>query len=110
MKLFEVMEKVQDSGEYILGSRETGSHACYLIYGALKPGEKGRELRPGHGHEEIVLALCGDLRLTGRHTGMLKQGQALHLTGEESVFVENTGNSQAFYAIAGGHSSQGHHE
>jgi hypothetical protein len=110
MKIFEVTEKVQDSGEYILGSRETGSHACYLVYGALKPGEKGRELRPGHGHEEIVLALKGDLRLTGHHLGTLKEGQALHLTGEESVFVENTGNAQALYVIAGGHSSHGHYE
>jgi len=110
MKLFEVMEKVQGSGEYILGSRETGSHACYLVYGVLKPGEKGRELRPGDGHEEIILALFGDLKLTGHHIGTLKQGQALHLRGEESVFVENTGNSQAFYVIAGGHSSHGHHE
>ena len=110
MKLFEVAGKVPDSGEYILGSRETGSHACYLIYGALKPGEKGRELRPGHGHEEIVLALIGDLRLTGHHTGTLKQGRALYLRGEESVFVENTGNWQALYVIAGGHSSHGHHE
>ncbi|HEX9137740.1 MAG TPA: hypothetical protein VF905_12455 [Nitrospirota bacterium] len=110
MKLFEVAEKAQDSGEYILGSRETGSHACYLIYGALHPGEKGRELRPGHGHEEIVLALTGDLRLTGHFTGTLKQGQALHLTGEESVFLENTSNAQALYVIAGGHSGHGHHE
>src|SRR5512143_2946702 len=101
MKLFGVAEKVQDSGEYILGVRETGSHACYLVYGVLKPG---------HGHEEIVLALIGDLRLTGHPTGMLKQGQALHLTGEESVIVENPGNSQAFYVIAGGHSGHRHHE
>lgn len=110
MKLFEVAEKVPDSGEYILGSRETGSHACYLVYGALRPGEKGRELRPGHGHEEIVLAPIGDLRLTGHHTGTLKQGQALHLRGKQSVFVENTGDSQALYVIAGGHSSHGHNE
>jgi hypothetical protein len=110
MKIFEVAMKLQGSGEYILGSREIGSHACYLVYGALGPGEKGRELKPGHGHEEIVLLLIGDLRLTGHHSGTLKQGQALHLTGEESVFVENTGNSQALYVIAGGHSGHGHHE
>ena len=109
MKLFEVTGKVHDSGEYILGSRETGSHACYLVYGALKPGEKGRELRPGHGHEEIVLALVGDLRLTGHYAGILRQGQALHLTGEESVFVENTGDTQALYVIAGGHAGLEHH-
>ena len=83
---------------------------CGSIHGALKPGEKGRELRPGHGHEEIVLAMIGDLGLTGHYTGTLKQGQAMHLTGEESVFVENTGHSQALYVIAGGHSDHGHHE
>jgi hypothetical protein len=110
MKLFDVAAKVHDSGEYILGSRETGSHACYLIYGKLKPGEKGRELRPGHGHEEIVLALSGDLKLTGHYTETLKQGQALHLRWEESVLVENAGKSQALYVIAGGHSNHGHHE
>ena len=110
MKLFEVAERVKDSGEYILGARETGSHACYLVYGVLKPGEQGRELRPGHGHEELVLALTGDLRLTGHYSGTLKQGQALHLAGEESVFVENPGTSQALYVIAGGHSSYGNHE
>ena len=107
MKFFDVAGKVQGSGEYILGVRETGSHACYLVYGALRPGEKGRELRPGHGHEELVLALSGDLRLTGNYTGTLRQGQALHLAGDEVVFAENTGNSQALYVIAGGHA--GHH-
>jgi hypothetical protein len=110
MKIFEIVENVQDSGEYILGARETGSHACYLVYGVLKPGEKGRELRPGHGHEEFVLALMGDLRLTGHSTGTLKQGQAVHLAGEQSVFVENTGNSQALCVIAGGHTGHGHYE
>ena len=109
MKIFEVAEKIQDSGEYILGSQETGSHACYMVYGLLKPGEKGRELKPGKGHEEIVLALTGDLKLTGHTTGTLKQGQALHLTGEEVVFVENTGSSQALYVIAGGHAEEHHH-
>jgi hypothetical protein len=108
MRIFEVAGKIRDSGEYILGSRDTGSHACYLIYGALNPGEKGRELKPGTGHEEIVLALVGDLKLTGHSTGTLKQGQALHLTGEETVFVENTGDSQALYVIAGGHSGEHH--
>ncbi len=82
MKLFEVAEKVQDSGEYILGSRETGSHACYLVYGALKPGEKGRELRPGHGHEEIVLAMIGDLRLKGLYrNAQTGAGAASHRRG-----------------------------
>ncbi len=111
MKSFDVVTKVEGSGEYVLGARETGSHACYLIYGVLKPGEKGRELKPGKGHEEIVLAIAGDLQLSGHYTGMLKQGQAIHLEGEQMCRAENPGTINAVYVISGGHSEseQGHH-
>ena len=111
MKVFDIVAKVSESGEHILGSRDTGSHACYLIYGALKPGEKGRVLSPGKGHEELVLAITGDLRLSGCYTGMLKQGQAIHLHGGESCQAENPGSINATYVISGGHSESehGHH-
>ena len=109
MKIFTVTDKVHDSGEYILGSREIGSHACYLIYGILKPGEQGRELKPGRGHEEIVLALTGDMTLTGHYTGVLKKGQALHMQAEETFHAANTGASPVIYVIAGGHAGVGHH-
>jgi len=108
VKTFDVSGKVNDSGEFILGARDTGSHACYLIYGVLKPGEKGRELKPGHGHEEIVLATCGDLQCSGQFSGTLRQGQAMHLKGEEIVLVENRGREHAVYVICGGHSEGGH--
>ncbi len=26
-------------GEYVFGAADTDSHACYMIYGILKPGE-----------------------------------------------------------------------
>jgi len=111
MKIHDVFGKIGDSGEYVLGSRETGSHACYLIYGVLKPGEKGRELKPGKGHEEIVLAIAGDLQLSGHYTGMLKQGQAIHLEGEQTCHAENPGMINVVYVVSGGHSEseQGHH-
>ncbi len=96
------------SGEYILGARDTGSHACYLIYGILKPGEKARELKPGHGHEEIILATRGDLQCSGHFTGTLKEGHALHLKGEETVLAENRGSGNAVYVVCGGHSDGGH--
>jgi hypothetical protein len=109
MKMFEVSGNVAESGEYILGSRDTGSHACYLVYGVLKPGEQGRELKPGHGHEEIVFALRGDLQITGQPHGILKQGQAIHIKGEETLSVGNPGTTEAVYVIAGGHADDGHH-
>ena len=50
-----------DDGEFVLGARQTGSHACYMIYGTLRPGEKGRLIKPGEGHEEIVLSARGSI-------------------------------------------------
>jgi hypothetical protein len=108
MKTYHVFDDPSDLKEYILGSSQTGSHACYLIYGVLKPGESKRELKPGHGHEEIVLAVTGDLQCMGSFSGILKQGQALHLRGEDSVFIKNEGFSRAVYVISGGHSDHGH--
>jgi uncharacterized cupin superfamily protein len=104
MKIYDVFGKAGEPGEKILGSHETGSHACYLIYGILKPGEKGRELSPGKGHEELVLVIAGDLQLSGHFTGMLKQGQAVHLQGEQSCHAENPGAINVVYVVSGGHS------
>lgn len=108
MKIFDFIGKAGGSGEYLLGSQETGSHACYLIYGILQPGENGRELKPGHGHEELILALQGDMTLTGAHAGTLKQGQALHLAGNESVLAGNSGTVPLVYVVSGGHSGHAH--
>ena len=108
MRIFDIIGKAGSSGECLLGSQETGSHACYLIYGVLQPGETGRELKPGHGHEEIVLALQGDLALTNAHVGTLKQGQALHLAGDETVLAGNAGAMPAVYVVSGGHAGHGH--
>lgn len=108
MKIFEVASRIAGSGEHILGFDETGSHACYLIYGVLRAGEKGRELRPGRGHEEMIMAATGDLTLTGAVTMTLKQGQAIHLKGEETCFAENRTGSEAVYVVSGGHTAPGH--
>jgi redox-sensitive bicupin YhaK (pirin superfamily) len=108
MKVFEVANRISGSGEHILGYDETGSHACYLIYGVLRAGEKGRELRPGRGHEEMIMVVTGNLTLTGVVTITLKEGQAIHLKGEETCFAENKTASEAVYVISGGHSASGH--
>lgn len=97
------------NGEYVLGLEDTGSHACYMIYGILKPGEKGRLIKPGKGHEEIILAMKGDLAVTGDISLRLEQGSAFYFTGEISAFLENTGSGEAVYVIAGGHSAHDHH-
>lgn len=111
MKPFELKDRAQksDAGEYVFGAEDTGSHACYMIYGIVKPGEKKRLIRPGKGHEEMVLAMKGDFEVTGAFTGRLTEGSVFHISGDTSVFFENTGAREAIYIIAGGHSDHHHH-
>ena len=73
-------------GEYVFGAADTGSHACYMIYGILKPGEKERMIRPGKGHEEILAAVKGNLLVTGQYSGGLEEGHALHIGGGADLF------------------------
>ena len=108
MAIFDVIGRAKESGEYVLGAKDTGSHACYLIYGRLKPGEQGREFRPGAGHEELVLLTQGELKLHGCRSGALVAGQALHLVGDEACRADNNGPLDAIYIIAGGHAGDGH--
>ncbi|RPJ12056.1 MAG: hypothetical protein EHM30_13710 [Desulfobacteraceae bacterium] len=80
-----------------------------MIYGILKPGEKGRLIKPGEGHEEIVLAVKENLELSGAFSGRLEEGDAFHVVGDAAIFLENNGSSEAVYVIAGGHSAEEHH-
>jgi hypothetical protein len=109
MKVFENAASVDSTGERIIGGQETGSHACYLVYGVVRPGEEGRTLRPGHGHEEIVLLVSGSLACSGAFSGELRQGQAVYLQDDETVAVRNLSGQEAVYVISGGHSGHEHH-
>ena len=99
----------KQNGEYVFGAADTGSHACYMIYGRLNPGEKAREIKPGKGHEEMLLAACGSFSVTGDFEGTIEEGSVIHLSGEQSCHLENRGSTEAVYVIAGGHAEQGHH-
>ncbi len=101
----------EKGGECILGSAELHTHACYLVYGILTPGEKGREIRRGKGHEEIVCLVSGGASIRGAAGSVrLAAGQAFHLSGEESFLMDNDADKETVYVIAGGHSGpHGHH-
>ncbi len=110
MKKIDIIKRAyeSESKEYILGYKDTGSHACYMIYGILNPKERGRIIKPGKGHEEIFLILKGAVKVTGAHNGFLREGEAFHIVGEEECFLENTEDSETVYVISGGHSEGGH--
>lgn len=111
LKTFELQAKASaaDGGEQILGSRDTGSHACYLVYGVMKPRETGRRIIPGAGHEELVLAVKGSFMVSGCLAGELPEGSAFHLVGDKTCCLENRTAEEAIYVLAGGHSENGHH-
>ncbi|MCB9797218.1 MAG: hypothetical protein H6741_31405 [Alphaproteobacteria bacterium] len=110
MKTFPVRDQVPVTGEYILGVADTQTHACYMIYGKLQPGESQRLLKAGAGHEELVLSLNADLVLTGYFDGVLPAGQAILIQGEQTSFVSNPSDQVAEYVVAGGHTpGRDHH-
>lgn len=109
MKIFEVSRAAEaEGGEHVLGVKETGTHACYMIYGTLAPREEGRRISPGAGHEEIVIAVKGTLKVSGPAFApvreiVLPEGSAFHVAGDTECFLANTTGEQAVYVAAGGH-------
>jgi len=112
VKTFELKQEalVSEKGECLLGARDLGSHACYMIYGVMKPKEKSRLVKPGVGHEEIVLAMKGDLMVTGFYSGRLREGSAFHVAGNHECYLENVGDFEAVYIVAGGHGAGTRHQ
>jgi len=109
MRTFEVRDKAHKSGgEYVLGVEDTATHACYMIYGTLAPGEEGRLIKPGHGHEEIIIAVRGDIEVTGAHSGVLREGTAFHIAGDAECYLRNLTSADAVYIAAGGHTGHDH--
>ncbi len=109
MKKIDLRERAgRNGGEYVFGAADTGSHACYLIYGTVAPGEKDRIIKPGKGHEEMIVAVNGPLTVSGHLSGTLAAGEAVHLVGEQTCYLENNGGSEVIYIIAGGHSQAAH--
>ena len=104
-----LMRAKAEGGETVLGSKELGTEACYLIYGILEPGQKGRVLNPGPGHEEIIVLVAGVATLVGPDGPQnLKLGEAFYLKGDVSYTLENHQKMPAVYIAAGGHSAEGH--
>ncbi|MCF8032925.1 MAG: hypothetical protein K9K66_07930 [Desulfarculaceae bacterium] len=101
----------REGGETILGLKDLDTHACYLLFGVLDPGGAPRVLKPGDGHEEIILAIGGTIGLNGPDGQItLRPGQAVYLKGEETWSAECIGEAEARYVAAGGHTpGQEHH-
>ncbi|MFH1117419.1 MAG: hypothetical protein V1792_26155 [Pseudomonadota bacterium] len=111
MKSFDVRALAADEGgEYVLGMKDLDTHACYLIYGTLRPGEGGRRVEPGHGHEEILCVVSGTLLIHAPGEDFtLETGHAVHVREDGSFEISNPGREEAVYVMAGGHPRPHHH-
>jgi uncharacterized cupin superfamily protein len=97
-------------GEYVLGMKDLHTHACYLIYGIMQPGEGQRLVKPGDGHEEILCAVDGDLEIQSeKGEFMLHRGHAMHVKEDQSFFLANPSDKPVVYIMAGGHCRPHHH-
>jgi len=111
LKVYDVAGRApREGGETVLGLKDLGTHACYLLYGVLNPGEEPRILKPGDGHEEIILAISGAIKISGPQGELILQpGQAIYLIGAESHEATAAGPGEARYVAAGGHSAGHEH-
>lgn len=109
MKVINVKDNLYREGEYLVGFEQTGSHACYFIYGLIKK-EDIREVSPGEGHEEIIALIEGSLEVKyNDHSIILNKGQSIYLKGREAVTLKPYNCDLAIYVIAGGHAEDSHH-
>lgn len=108
MKSFDLAGLAADGGgEYVLGAKDLHSEACYLIYGALDPGESGRLVQPGPGYEEILCAVTGPLLMQSfRGEELLEKGHALHVPEDQSFSIANPSDFPVVYILAGGRSAR----
>ncbi len=112
MKIYKLPELTDASptNEYCLGLKDLNTHSVYLLHGRLRPGETGRKISPGRGHEEILFVVKGSITVrSDKYTFPVSAGEAFHAKGEETFFLDNPGNSEAVYIAAGGHSSNSRH-
>ena len=110
-QIFDLEGRVRrEGGETVLGLKDLGTHACYVLFGVLDPGGQPRVLKPGDGHEEIILAISGTIGLQGPDGELtLRPGQAVYLRGEETRNAVCVGDAEARYVAAGGHTpDEGH--
>jgi hypothetical protein len=86
MKVFRIKDHYQkESDEYVLGPHELGNEIGYMVWGEIGPGEK-KLLKPGSGHEEIILVIDGEAALENGG-GVISKGEAFYLESGESVLL-----------------------
>jgi mannose-6-phosphate isomerase-like protein (cupin superfamily) len=107
MKLFTVRDFFQESyKEYIIGSKETGKHTVYLVFGEVKKGE-ARPMVP-NGHDEILFLISGDatLEAADRKVPLAKE-QAVAMDPDERFTLSALTDCQ--YVVAGAHPTAEQH-
>jgi len=92
MKTYDLkrLAKKEEEKEYVLGLKDLQTHAVYMIYGILNPGDKERKVHPGKGHEEILCIIKGAVKVESQNeTISLSEGEAMHLHENDMRHYQN---------------------
>ncbi len=103
MKVFRMRDFFDaDFDEFIIGTKATGKHTVYLVYGEVPAGE-ARAMAP-NGHDEILFLLSGEAVLEdgGRNIPLTKE-QAVSLEPDERFNFRALADCR--YVVAGAHTN-----
>jgi len=108
MKIQKIKDHYQkDFDEYVLGPHEFGNEIGYMAWGEVPPGGK-RHLSTGHGHEEIILVIEGQV-IFENGGGAVKPGEAFYVPSGGEVTI-TAGDKGCTYVTAGAHVEEEGHE
>lgn len=101
MKRFAVRDYFDEEyNEFIIGTRATGKHTVYLVFGEVREGER-RPVAP-NGHDEILFLLSGRAVLEGGGTrAELNKEDAVSMEPDERFTL--TALTDCAYVVAGAH-------
>jgi redox-sensitive bicupin YhaK (pirin superfamily) len=112
MKIYRLPQLIEGSpdSQYRLDFEDLQTHAVYLLYGRLRPGETGRRLCPPEGHEEIICVVKGHLMVKrGSYKSLVGEGEAFHLNSDDTLVVDNPKDAETIYIAAGGRTLEKQH-
>lgn len=106
MKIFKLPQLAELSGlaEYVLSAE--GSGATALRWGRLLPKETGRKVSSAGTATGIVYIVKGNLSVKhGKSAFPVGAGEAFFINGAADLGLDNTGEAEAVYIVACGHST-----
>jgi len=103
MKIYKLptLAEASTNGEYLLGHEEAETSSVYVLYGRLRPGQRGHKVALNEGHEEIICVVKGTMTVScGKKSFSVSAGEAFNPGAGGEVTMDNTGEGEAIFISA----------